>query len=138
MVPRAISAGQRIVEGMRLVACLLFTRTIYALLLVLGASLADLDFPVTPRTNSFQALLTVGIPSLVLAGWAPAMPARTPSNWARFSRVRASSAFWEFTVVKAFDSVAISAKVRSTRHRSLVPRLTGLCTKPLDWVKTSN
>ncbi len=78
VLPKAVVAGQRIVEGMRLVACLLFTRTVYALLLVLGASICGLDFPLTPRTNSVLALITVGIPTLVLAAWAPAGRSGTP------------------------------------------------------------
>jgi cation-transporting ATPase E len=76
VLPKAVVAGQRIVEGMRLVTCLLFTRTVYALMLELASAILPLEFPFTPRTNSILALLTVGIPTLVLAAWAPAGRAR--------------------------------------------------------------
>jgi cation-transporting ATPase E len=87
VLPRAVVAGQRIVEGMRLVTCLLFTRTVYALLVVLGAAALSLEFPMTPRTNSVLALMTVGIPTLVLAAWAPAGRSRAGlvSSAIRFS-----------------------------------------------------
>jgi cation-transporting ATPase E len=71
VLPRAVIAGQRIVEGMRLVTCLLLSRTVFAVLVVLGALALSLEFPFTPRTNAILALLTVGIPTLVLAAWAP-------------------------------------------------------------------
>jgi cation-transporting ATPase E len=77
VLPRAVVAGQRIVEGMRLVTCLLFSRTVSALLVVLGAAALSLAFPMTPRTNSALALVTVGIPTLVLAAWAPAGRSRS-------------------------------------------------------------
>jgi cation-transporting ATPase E len=78
VIPRAVVAGQRIVEGMRLVTCLLFSRTVSALVIVLGAPLLALEFPFTPRTNSILALLTVGIPTLALAAWAPSGRSRAP------------------------------------------------------------
>jgi cation-transporting ATPase E len=76
VLPRAVTAGQRIVEGMRLVTCLLLSRTIFSLLAVLGAMVLALEFPFTPRTNAILALLTVGIPTLVLAAWAPSRRSR--------------------------------------------------------------
>jgi len=48
------------------------------LLIVLAAGLAGLDFPFSPRNNSLLALVTVGLPSLVVLGWARAVP--TPQS----------------------------------------------------------
>jgi cation-transporting ATPase E len=71
VLPGALVAGQRIVEGMRLVASLLLARTVYALLLVVLATVFTPAFPMTPRTNSILAMVTVGLPTLVIAAWAP-------------------------------------------------------------------
>jgi magnesium-transporting ATPase (P-type) len=75
IVPQAIAEGRRIVDGMIGSASLLLTRTLYMLLIVLAAALAGLDFPFSPRNNSLLALVTVGLPSLVVLGWARPVPA---------------------------------------------------------------
>jgi cation-transporting P-type ATPase E len=75
LVPQAVAEGRRIVDGMVRAASLLLTRTLYMLLIVLAAALAGLDFPFSPRNNSLLALVTVGLPSLVVLGWARPVPA---------------------------------------------------------------
>ena len=49
---------------------LFLTRTLYVTLLIIGAAMVGVAFPVTPKHNSVLALLTVGIPTLALAVWA--------------------------------------------------------------------
>ena len=75
LVPQAVAEGRRIVNGMVGAASLLLTRTLYMLLIVLAATLAGFDFPFSPRNNSLLALVTVGVPSLVVLGWATATEA---------------------------------------------------------------
>ena len=78
VLPRAIVEGQRVVSSMIAVASLLLARTIYMLLIVVVAALLGLPFPFTPRNNAVLALVTVGIPTLVLALWVP--PIRSPRS----------------------------------------------------------
>ena len=54
----------------------LLARTFYVLLIIVGASLLELPFPFTPRQNSVLALVTVGVPILVLALWVKPVPSR--------------------------------------------------------------
>jgi hypothetical protein len=54
---------------------LFLVRTLSVTLLILGASILGLAFPTTPRQAGILALLTVGLPALVLAVWAK--PQRT-------------------------------------------------------------
>ena len=78
VLPRAIVEGQRVVSSMIAVASLLLARTIYMLLIVVVAALFGLQFPFTPRNNAVLALVTVGLPTLVLALWVP--PIRSPRS----------------------------------------------------------
>ncbi|HEX5825001.1 MAG TPA: HAD-IC family P-type ATPase [Candidatus Limnocylindrales bacterium] len=78
VVPLAVAEGRRIVDGMVGAASLLLTRTLYMLVIVLAAALAGVDFPFSPRNNSLLALVTVGLPSLVVLNWA--RPVRTPAS----------------------------------------------------------
>jgi cation-transporting ATPase E len=56
---------------------LFLARTFYVTLLIIGAAMVGVAFPVTPKDNSILALLTVGIPTLGLAAWArPGLPSR--------------------------------------------------------------
>jgi cation-transporting ATPase E len=78
VLPRAIVEGQRVVSSMIAVGCLLLARTVYMLLIVVAAAFLALPFPFTPKNNAVLALLTVGIPTLVMAFWAP--PVRSPRS----------------------------------------------------------
>ncbi len=78
VLPRAIIEGQRVVSGMIAVGSLLLARTVYMLLIVVIAALLALPFPLTPKNNAVLALVTVGIPTMVMALWAPAI--RSPRS----------------------------------------------------------
>jgi cation-transporting ATPase E len=77
ILPEAIRDGQRIVAAMTATLTVLLARTFYVLLIVIGASLLQLPFPFTPRQNSILALITVGVPILVLAVWVKPGPSRS-------------------------------------------------------------
>ena len=81
VLPAALREGQRIVNGMQDIVRLFLTRTFYVTLLILGAAIVGVEFPVTPKHNSIMALLTVGIPTLALAAWA--RPDKPPPNLLR-------------------------------------------------------
>ena len=70
VLPSAIREGQRIINGMKDVVRLLLARTLYLMLLIIGASVVGVEFPISPKHNAILALLTVGIPTLALAAWA--------------------------------------------------------------------
>jgi cation-transporting ATPase E len=78
ILPRAIVEGRRVVAQMIAVASLLLARTIYMLLIVVVAALMSLPFPFTPKNNAVLSLVTVGIPTLVIALWVP--PIRSPRS----------------------------------------------------------
>lgn len=81
LLPRVVVEGQRIVAGMRATLFILLARTGYMLLILAGAGLLALPFPFTPRTNSALALITVGIPTLLIVFWV--RPARPPRDLLR-------------------------------------------------------
>ena len=72
VLPSAFKEGQRIINGMYDVVRLLLSRTLYLLFLIVGASMMELPFPITPKHNSILAILTVGIPTVALVAWARA------------------------------------------------------------------
>ncbi len=78
VLPRAVIEGQRIVAAMEATLILLLSRTFYVLLIIAGAAILGLPFPITPRQNSVLAFATVGIPLVVLALWVP--PRRLPKS----------------------------------------------------------
>jgi cation-transporting ATPase E len=77
ILPEAIRDGQRIVAAMAATLTVLLARTFYVVLIIVGASVLRLPFPITPRQNSILALVTVGVPILVLALWARPAPSRS-------------------------------------------------------------
>jgi cation-transporting ATPase E len=81
VLPAAFREGQRIVNGMQDIVRLFLTRTLYVTMLILGAAIVGVAFPVTPKHNSIMALLTVGLPTLALAAWA--RPDKPPPNLLR-------------------------------------------------------
>ncbi|HEY6057047.1 MAG TPA: HAD-IC family P-type ATPase [Candidatus Limnocylindrales bacterium] len=70
VLPKAVVEGRKVIDAMIGSSSLLLTRTFYMLLIVLGAALGGLAFPFTPRNNSLLALITVGLPSLVVVAYA--------------------------------------------------------------------
>jgi cation-transporting ATPase E len=81
VLPQAVAEGRRIIDGMLGASSLLLTRTFYMLLIVLGATIGGLAFPFTPRNNSLLALVTVGVPALVVVAWA--RPVRSSPDFVR-------------------------------------------------------
>jgi cation-transporting ATPase E len=74
-LPAAVVEGQRIISGMQDSLHLFLARAMYMALVIFGAALLGLAMPVSPRHNTVLALITVGIPALLLAYWArPARP----------------------------------------------------------------
>ncbi len=67
MLPRAVAEGRRIARNIHRLARLYTTKTIYAAVLILAAAVFGFTFPFLPRQLTIAALLTIGIPSFVLA-----------------------------------------------------------------------
>ena len=68
-LPSALREGQRIRNGMQDILKLYLTRVFYFVVLLSGASVVG-GFPFEPKQASILVLLTVGIPSFLLAAWA--------------------------------------------------------------------
>ena len=65
-LPRAVAEGRRIARNIHRLGRLYLTKTVYAALIVLVA-VPGFAFPFLPRHLTLAALLTIGIPSFVLA-----------------------------------------------------------------------
>ena len=75
VLPRALSEGRRIINGMLLLVKLFLIRDAAAIELILIASFVGAPFPLLPPHAALIALLTVGIPALLVVAWAsPAAP----------------------------------------------------------------
>jgi cation-transporting ATPase E len=74
VLPHAFEEGQRIRNGMQSILKLFLTRVLCVTLLILSVGLIG-GFPFAPKQASLLALLTVGLPTLALAGWARPGPA---------------------------------------------------------------
>jgi cation-transporting ATPase E len=81
VLPQAVAEGRKIIDGMLGASSLLLTRTFYMLLIVLGAAVAGLAFPFTPRNSALLAFVTVGLPGLVVVAWA--RPIQSPQDFVR-------------------------------------------------------
>jgi cation-transporting ATPase E len=74
-LPLAVVEGQRIISGMQDSMNLFLSRAMYMSIVIFGAALLGLAIPVSPRHNTVLALITVGLPAILLAVWArPARP----------------------------------------------------------------
>ncbi len=67
MLPRAVAEGRRIARNIHRLGRLYMTKSFYAGFLILAAALFGFAFPFLPRHLTIAALLTIGIPSFVLA-----------------------------------------------------------------------
>jgi cation-transporting P-type ATPase E len=67
MLPRAIAEGRRIARNIHRLGRLYLTKSVYAAFLILYAAITGFAFPFLPRHLTIAALLTIGIPSFVLA-----------------------------------------------------------------------
>jgi cation-transporting ATPase E len=100
-LPAAFREGQRIIRGMQDILRLFLARTLYMTLLILGAAVVGVAFPVTPKHNAVLALLTVGIPTLALAVWA--QPGELPRSVLR--------SVWHFVASAAFTVAVVGLAV---------------------------
>jgi len=66
-LPEAVAEGRRIVRNIHRLGRLYMTKTVYAAALILFVSVPGFAFPFLPRHLTLAALLTIGIPSFVLA-----------------------------------------------------------------------
>ena len=81
VLPAAFREGRRIVRSLQDLLKLFLTRSLSIAVAILGAGLVGAAFPVIPTQNALPALLTVGIPTFVLAMWTP--PDRLPGGLLR-------------------------------------------------------
>ncbi len=66
-LPRAVAEGRRIARNIHRLARLYMTKTVYAAFLIATVGIFGFAFPFLPRHLTLAALLTIGIPSFVLA-----------------------------------------------------------------------
>jgi magnesium-transporting ATPase (P-type) len=67
MLPRAIAEGRRIARNIHRLGRLYVTKSVYAAFLITVTAIFGFTFPFLPRHLTIAALLTIGIPSFVLA-----------------------------------------------------------------------
>ena len=67
MLPRAVAEGRKIARNIHRLGRLYLTKSVYAAVLISLTSVLGLTFPFLPRHLTIAAMLTIGIPSLVLA-----------------------------------------------------------------------
>ena len=87
-LPEAVGAGRRIARNIHRLGRLYLTKTIYAATLILLVAVPGWAFPFLPRHLTVAALLTIGIPSFVLA----LMPSDGPLYRGRLLRALAAFA----------------------------------------------
>jgi len=66
-LPEAVAEGRRIARNIHRLGRLYLTKTVYAAALILLVSVPGFAFPFLPRHLTLAALITIGIPSFVLA-----------------------------------------------------------------------
>lgn len=66
-LPEAVAEGRRIARNIHRLGRLYMTKSIYAAALILLVSVPGFSFPFLPRHLTLAAMLTIGIPSFVLA-----------------------------------------------------------------------
>ncbi len=66
-LPEAVAQGRRIARNIHRLGRLYLTKTVYAAALILLVAVPGFAFPFLPRHLTLAALLTIGIPSFVLA-----------------------------------------------------------------------
>jgi len=126
VLPKAVIEGQRIVAAMEATLILLLSRTFYVLLIIAGAALLQLPFPMTPRQNSILAFATVGIPLVVLAIWVP--PRRLPrSLLGETLRVSIPASLGVFVVALPLYASMIASGVGIAEAQTVLTTLTVFC-----------
>ncbi|MGZ8753813.1 MAG: HAD-IC family P-type ATPase [Acidimicrobiia bacterium] len=66
-LPAVVGEGRRVIANIERVANLFVTKTVYAMLLVIGVALAGQAFPFLPRHLTLVGSITIGIPAFFLA-----------------------------------------------------------------------
>ena len=89
MLPRAVTEGRRIARNIHRLGRLYLTKSVYAGFLILLAAIFNFTFPFLPRQLTVAALLTIGIPSFVLA----LLPSEGPLYRGRLLKALAAFAF---------------------------------------------
>ncbi|HZO06309.1 MAG TPA: HAD-IC family P-type ATPase, partial [Solirubrobacterales bacterium] len=87
-LPEAVGEGRRIARNIHRLGRLYLTKTVYAATLILLVAVPGFAFPFLPRHLTVAALLTIGIPSFVLA----LMPSDGPLYRGRLLRALAAFA----------------------------------------------
>ncbi|HEX5990890.1 MAG TPA: cation-translocating P-type ATPase [Solirubrobacterales bacterium] len=87
-LPEAVGEGRRIARNIHRLGRLYLTKTVYAAALILLVAVPGFAFPFLPRHLTIAALLTIGIPSFVLA----LMPSDGPLYRGRLLRALAAFA----------------------------------------------
>ncbi|HEY5942097.1 MAG TPA: cation-translocating P-type ATPase [Solirubrobacterales bacterium] len=87
-LPEAVGEGRRIARNIHRLGRLYLTKTVYAAALILLVGVPGFEFPFLPRHLTVAALLTIGIPSFVLA----LMPSDGPLYRGRLLRALAAFA----------------------------------------------
>ena len=67
MLPRAVAEGRRIARNIHRLGRLYLTKSVYAAVLITVTAIFGFTFPFLPRHLTVAAMLTIGIPSFVLA-----------------------------------------------------------------------
>jgi cation-transporting P-type ATPase E len=67
MLPRAVAEGRRIARNIHRLGRLYLTKSVYAAFLITVTAIFGFTFPFLPRHLTVAALITIGIPSFVLA-----------------------------------------------------------------------
>jgi cation-transporting ATPase E len=89
MLPRAVAEGRRIARNIHRLGRLYLTKSVYAAFLITVTAIFGFTFPFLPRHLTVAALLTIGIPSFVLA----LAPSEGPLYRGRLLRALAAFAF---------------------------------------------
>jgi magnesium-transporting ATPase (P-type) len=89
MLPRAVTEGRRIARNIHRLGRLYLTKSVYAAFLILLAAIFNFTFPFLPRQLTVAAMLTIGIPSFVLA----LAPSEGPLYRGRLLKALAAFAF---------------------------------------------
>ena len=89
MLPRAVAEGRRIARNIHRLGRLYLTKSVYAGFLILLTAIFGFTFPFLPRQLTVAAILTIGVPSFVLA----LAPSEGPLYRGRLLRALAAFAF---------------------------------------------
>jgi cation-transporting P-type ATPase E len=70
ILPATLQEGQRIVRAARELLQLFLARSLSMVVVIVGAGVLGVVFPLIPTHNALPALLTIGLPTIAVAAWA--------------------------------------------------------------------